>query len=157
MCIKCAPPLADLFLYLYEVNFTKGILKNQRKEARHVIQIALYTWNSLNICKLGDIVDCISPIKLEIKDTTDTARSATLLDLLLEIDSEARLRMKLYDKMDNLNFPIVSFPFLFRNVPSAYVYAVYIYHSTQIPVDVSHQDFTDRGLMLKSKLQNNGY
>ena len=61
---------------------------------------------SLNICKLGDFADGIYPIKLEIKDTTDTARSVTFLDLHLEIDSEDRLRMTLYDKMDNFNcFP----------------------------------------------------
>jgi len=36
--------------------------------------------------------------KLEIKDTTDTARSASYLDLNIEIGSEDRLRTKLYDK-----------------------------------------------------------
>jgi hypothetical protein len=35
------------------------------------------------------------PIELEIKDTTDTDRSASYLDLHLEIDSEVRLRTKL--------------------------------------------------------------
>jgi hypothetical protein len=36
--------------------------------------------------------------KLEIKDTTYTARSASYLDLHLKIDSEDWLRVKLYDK-----------------------------------------------------------
>jgi hypothetical protein len=44
--------------------------------------------------------------KLEIKDTTDTDRSASYLDLHLEIDSEDRLRTKLYDKRDDFNFPL---------------------------------------------------
>jgi hypothetical protein len=35
-----------------------------------------------------------------IEDTTDTARSASYLDLLIEIDSEDWLRKKLYDKWD---------------------------------------------------------
>jgi hypothetical protein len=39
----------------------------------------------------------IYPIELEIKDTTDTARSASYLNLHLEIDSEGRLRTKPYD------------------------------------------------------------
>jgi hypothetical protein len=38
-------------------------------------------------------------------------RSTSYLDLHLEIDSEGRLRTKLYDKRDDLNFPIVNFPF----------------------------------------------
>ena len=44
----------------------------------------------------GDFVnDRIYLIELEIKDTTDTDRSVSYLDLHLEIDSEGRLRMKL--------------------------------------------------------------
>ena len=34
------------------------------------------------------------------------------LDLHLEIDSEGRLRTKLYDKRYDFNFPIVNFPFI---------------------------------------------
>jgi hypothetical protein len=60
----------------------------------------------------------IYPIELEIKDTTDTARSA--LYLHLEIDSEDRLKMKVYDKRDDFNFPIVEFPFLCSNIPAAH-------------------------------------
>ena len=37
------------------------------------------------------------------KNTTDTAVS--YLDILLESDSENRLRTKLYDKIDDFNFP----------------------------------------------------
>jgi hypothetical protein len=51
-------------------------------------------------------------IELEIKDTTDTDRFASYLDLHLDIDSEGQLRMKLYDKRDDFNFPIVNFPFI---------------------------------------------
>jgi hypothetical protein len=54
----------------------------------------------------------INPIELEIKDTTDTDRSASYLDLHLEIDSEGQLRMNLYDKRNYFNFPIVNFPFI---------------------------------------------
>ena len=42
----------------------------------------------------GDFVYRIYPIELEIKDTTDTDRSAAYLDLHLEIDSEGWLRTK---------------------------------------------------------------
>ena len=60
---------------------------------------------SLNNSRFGDFVDRIYPIELEIKDTTDTDRSASYLDLHLEIDSKGWLRTKLYD--DDFNFPIV--------------------------------------------------
>ena len=51
--------------------------------------------------------DRIYPIQPEIKDTTDTDRSASYIDLHLEIDSEGRLGAKVYDKTDYFNFPIV--------------------------------------------------
>jgi hypothetical protein len=49
-------------------------------------------------------------MELEIKDTRDTDRSASYLDLHLDIGSEGWLRTKLYDKRDDLNFPIVDIP-----------------------------------------------
>jgi hypothetical protein len=42
-----------------------------------------------------------------MKDTTDTHRSASYLDLQLEIDDEGRLGRKHYDKRDEFNFSIV--------------------------------------------------
>ena len=48
------------------------------------------------------------------------------IDLHLEIDSEGRLRTKLYDKRDDFNFPIVNFPFICSNIPAALAYGVYI-------------------------------
>jgi len=46
--------------------------------------------------------------------------------LHLEIDSEGRLRKKLYDKGDDFNFPIVNFPFICSNIPAAPAYGIYI-------------------------------
>jgi hypothetical protein len=48
------------------------------------------------------------------KDTTDTDRSASYLDLHLEIDSKGRLTTKLYDKRDDFNFSIVNFSSLYE-------------------------------------------
>jgi hypothetical protein len=80
---------------------------------------------SLNNSRLGDRVDRIYAIELEIKNTTDTDRSDSYLDLHLKIDSEGRLRAKLYDKRDDFNFPIVNFPLICSNISSAPVYGIY--------------------------------
>ena len=48
------------------------------------------------------------------------------LDPHLEIDSEGRLRTKIYDKRDDFNFPIVNFPIICSNIPAAPAYGVYI-------------------------------
>jgi hypothetical protein len=73
-----------------------------------------------------NFVDRIYPIELEKKDTTYTDRSASYLELHLEIYSEDRLRTKLYDKRDDFNCPIVNFPFICRNIPAAPANGVYI-------------------------------
>ena len=81
---------------------------------------------SLNNSRFGDFVDRIYLIELEIKDAIDTDRSASYLDIQLDIDSEGRLRTKLYDKTDDLNFPIMNFPFICSNIPTAPAYGVFI-------------------------------
>jgi hypothetical protein len=54
---------------------------------------------------------------------------APVVDLHLEIDSEGLLRTKLYDKTEDLNVPIVNFPFIHSNIPAAPIYSVYIFQS----------------------------
>ena len=127
MGTNCAPLLAKLFLYSYEVDFIQELLKKNEKKLAcsfnftfHYIHDVL----SLNDSRFCDFVDRIYPIEIKIKDTTDTDRSTSYLDLHLEIDSEGRLRMKLYDKRDEFNFPIVNFPFTCSNIPAAPAYGV---------------------------------
>jgi disulfide oxidoreductase YuzD len=113
---------------------------------------------SLNNSRFGDFVDRIYPIELEIKDTTDTDRYASYLDIDLEIDSEGRFRTKIYDKRDYVNFPVVNFPFICSNIPAAPAYGVYISKLIQHPRACgSYQDFLDRGLLLTRKLLNLGF
>jgi hypothetical protein len=65
-------------------------------------------------------VDSIYHIAFVIKNATDTARSASHLDLHLEMT-------KLYDKRDYLNSPIVNFPFIScSNISAALSNGVYI-------------------------------
>jgi hypothetical protein len=129
MGTNCAPLLANLFLYSYEADCIQGLLKKiEKKLARSFIFTFRYIDDvlSLNNSRFGDFVDRIYPIELEIKDTTDTDRYASYLDLHLEIDSQGRLRTKLYDKRDDFNFPIVNFPFICSNIPASPAYGLYI-------------------------------
>jgi hypothetical protein len=58
---------------------------------------------SLNNFKLGDYVDRIYAIEIDISD-----RPA----LNLDVDSDNQLRLTIYDLRDDFNFPIVNFPFI---------------------------------------------
>ena len=91
MGTNCSPLLAVLFLYLYEADFMQGLLKKKEKK---LVRSFNFTFRyigdalSLNNSKFSDFADRIYPIELEIKDTTDTDRSASYINLHLEIDSE---------------------------------------------------------------------
>ena len=112
--------------------------QEKRKESRPIL--------SLNNSRFGDFVDRIYPIELEIKDNTDTDRSASYFDLHLEIDSEGRFRTKLYDKKDDFNFPIVNFSFICSNIPAAPAYGVYISQVIRYSrVCGSYKDVVDKG------------
>ena len=78
-------------------------------------------------------------------------RSASYIDLRLEIDSEVRLRTKLYDKRDDFNFSIVNFP-------AAPTYGVYISQLIRYSRACgSYKDFLGRGLLLTRNLLSQGF
>ena len=128
MCTNCAPLLAVLVLYSHEADFIQGLLKKNENKLTWFFNFTFRYIDvlSLNNSRFGDFVDRIHPIQLEIKDTIDTDRYASYIDLHLEIDSEGQLRTKLYDKRDYFNFPIVNFPFICSNIPAAPAYWVYL-------------------------------
>jgi len=80
MGTNCAPLLADLYLYSYEEDFIQGLLKKNEKKLAQSFNVTFRNIDdvlSINNSRLGDFVDCIYPIELEIKDTTDRNRSAS--------------------------------------------------------------------------------
>ena len=162
MGTNCAPLLADFFIYSYEAHFIQGLLKkSEKKLARCFFNFTFRYIDdvlSLNNSRFGDFVDRIYSIEIEIKDTSDTNRSASYLDLHLEIDSEGRLRTKPYNKKDDFNFPIVNFPFICSNIPAALAYGVYISQMIRYSRACgSYKDVLDRGLLLTRKLLNQGF
>ena len=96
------------------------------------------------------------PVELEIKETTDDQYHSSFLDLLLEIDKDSRLRVKIYDKRDD--FDIVNFPFLCGNIPQSPSYGVYISQLIRYArASTLYDDFLSRSCRLTSKLIGQGY
>jgi hypothetical protein len=60
--------------------------------------------------RFAEFLPLIYPPELEVKETTDTASSASFLDLYLEFDDSGQLSTKIYDKRDDFNFKIINFP-----------------------------------------------
>ena len=83
--------VTDFLLYLHKADFIQGLLKKNEKKLAQSFNFTfryIDDVHSLNNSKFGDFVHRIYPIELQVKDTTDTARSASYLDLHLEIDSD---------------------------------------------------------------------
>ena len=159
MGTNCAPLLADLFLYLYEVEFVQSLLKAGKKHLAEQINFTYrYTDDVLSLknTKFEEYLEFIYPCELEIKETTETAASSSYLDCYLYIDN-GKLTTRLYDKLDDFNFPIVNFPFLSSNIPSAPAYGVYISQLIRYARTCSnYQDFMQRGKVLTTKLLSLG-
>ena len=112
---------------------------------------------SLNNTKFAEYLEFIYPRELEINETTETAASSSYLDCYLYIDN-GKLTTRLYDKRDDFNSPIVNFPFLSSNIPSAPAYGVYVSQLIRYARACSnYQDFMERGKVLTTKLSSQGY
>jgi hypothetical protein len=81
---------------------------------------------SINNHNFHNYIHLIYPNELEIKDTTESDKSASDLDIIFNIDSNGRQRTSLYDKPDDIDFAIVNFPFLCSNIPLSPDYDMYI-------------------------------
>ena len=98
----------------------------------------------------------LGPVSLRVTIVMAESKSTNLLHL--EIDSESRLRTKLYHKREDFNFSIVNFPFICSNIPAAPSYEIYISQRKRYSRACgSYQDFLDRGLLLTKKLLNQGF
>ena len=119
MGTNCAPLLADIFLYSYEAEFIQTLIEWETPLAKSLNFTYRYIVDdfSLNNHRFSDYVYDIYPVELEIKEATDDKYHSSFLDLLLEIDIDGRVRVKIYDKWDDFNFDIVNFPFFCGNVP----------------------------------------
>ena len=69
-----------------------------------------------------------------------------------------KLITRLYGKRDDFNFPVVSFPFLNSNIPSAPAYGVYVSQLVRYAgAGCKYQDLDDRRKLLTNKLFSQGY
>ena len=89
MGTDCAPHLADLFAYSYELEFLQNLVKDKKiHEARAFNFTYRYIYDvlSINDSTFAEFLPFIYSPELEVKETTDTASSASFVDLYLEFD-----------------------------------------------------------------------
>ena len=122
MGTNCASLLADIFLYSYEAEFIQSLLSTGGKQLvswfkstyRYIDDVL-----SINNPEFENYLGQMYPVELEIKDTTESNRFASYMDLRLSIGRDGQLHISIYDKRDNFNFHITNFPFLSSNIPTS--------------------------------------
>ena len=123
------PSSSRFILYSYESEFLQKLVKDKKiHEARAFNFTYRYIDDvlSINNSRFAEFLPLIYPPELEVKETTDTASSASFLDLYLEFDDSGQLSTKIYDKRDDFNFKIINFPNMCSNIPASPAYGVYI-------------------------------
>ena len=125
-----------------------------RGENKHNTQETLFSGKySTKMC-----IILIYPPELEVKETTDTASSASFLDLYLEFDDSGQISTKIYDKRDDFNFKIINFPNMCSNIPASPAYGVYISQLIRYArASSNYSDFLKRHLHLRNRLLDQGY
>ena len=97
--VYCAPLLVDLFLYSYESEFLQKFVKDKKiHEARAFNFTYRYIDDvlSINNSRFAEFLSLIYPPELGVKETTDTASSASFLDLYLELDDSGQILCTIY-------------------------------------------------------------
>ena len=155
MGTNCAPLLADLFF----THMSRGIRRFMRLEPLISHTGILMTVYLSIKSRFAEFLPLIYPPELEVKETTDTASSASFLDLYLEFDS-GQLITRIYDKRDDFNFKIINFPNMSSNIPASPAYDVYISQLIRYArASSNYSDFLKRHLHLhlRNRLLDQGY
>ena len=155
MGTNCAPLVADLFLFRYERDFMRSLSReNQADIIEAFNSTSRYLDDSLNIDNIyfDQMVDRIYPTELQLNRANSSDTEAPFLDLNLCI-SNGTVSTKIYDKRDDFDFDIVSFPLLDGDVPRRTSYGVYISQLIRFARASSNlNDFNYRNKALTAKL-----
>ena len=103
------------------------------------------------------MVSKIYPSELQLNKANTSDTKAAFLDLHLSISNDI-VSTKIYDKRDDFDFKIVTFPFLVGDVPRSTSYDVYISQLIRFARASSYVgDFNTHNKLLTQKLLKQGY
>ena len=159
MGTDCAPFLANLFLFYYEYNYMKDLIKRNIHLAKQFPYTTRYIDDllTLNNNRFTKVIPNIYPPELELKRTTESPTMLSYLDILIIIENE-KYHTTIFDKRDNFGFNIVNFPHLCSNIPTKPAYEVYISQLIRIGrICDSFKGFAHRHYKLTSHLIQQGF
>ena len=158
MGIDPAPFWANLFLYTYEHEYIKKLIKEDRVKAKHFHSTFRFIDD---LCSLNDggmfgrVFKDIYPDELELKEE-HAGYSGTFLHLDIRVE-ENQFVYKLYDKRDAFPFSIVRMPYLSSNIPKKIFYSALIGEFLRIARATLYlSDFKPKAKDLVTRMLNQG-
>ena len=129
-----------------------GVIEANNSTSRYLDDLL----NIDNNC-FDSMVKRIYPSELQLNKANVSDAEASFLDLHLSI-SDGFVKTKIYDKPDDFDFDIVTFPFLDGDFPRSASYGVYISQFIRFARVSSHvDDFNTRNKVFTAKLLRQGY
>ena len=158
MGIDPAPFWANLFLYAYEHDYIRKLIKEDRVKAKHFHSTFRFIDD---LCSLNDggefarIFKDIYPDELELK-VEHEGTSASFLNLDIRIE-DSQFVYKLYDKRDAFPFSIVRMPYLCSNIPKKIFYSALVGEFLRIARATLYlSDFEPKAVNLVKRMLNQG-
>ena len=158
MGIDPAPFWANLFLYSYEHDYIRDLIKEDRVKAKHFHSTFRFIDD---LCTLNDgglfgrVFKDIYPDELELKAEHE-GDSGTFLQLDIRVE-DGQFVYKLYDKRDAFPFSIVRMPYLCSNIPKQIFYSALVGEFLRIArATLFVSDFIPKGIDLVSRMINQG-
>ena len=159
MGTNCAPLIADLFLFCFERDFMSSLHKSKQYGL-------IYMFNDISRC-LDDIftinnpefkkhIPHIYPTELQLNKANTSYKETSFLDLNIKVTGSDG-HTSVYDKKENLGFPIVNFPWLSGDVPRLPSYCAHSQLVRFASCCSSVLDFHSKNLQITYKLLTQGY
>ena len=116
---SCSSNIADLTLNFKEFTFMKRLVKEKKlglarllsNNSRYVDDI-----NIINYKRFSYLVPSIYPIDLEVERNGDDDKNVCYLDIRIVMTRNG-IQTKVYNKVDDFDFPVVAFTFPSSNIP----------------------------------------
>ena len=157
---SCSSLIADLSLNFKEFSFMKRLVKEKKfglarllsHSSRYVDDI-----NIINYQKFIHLIPQIYPVDLEVERNGDNNKVVCYLDIKVVI-TENGIQTKVYNKVDDFDFPVVTFTFPSGNMPLHIGYNIFFGQILRYSRICSQkEDFINKAATLYVTLVNRGY
>ena len=129
MGTNSAPHMANICLAVYEQEYIKKLNQDNKKQELKLLQSIFRFQDDLLVLNdnayFETIYREIYPQEMFLKKTNISSQTVNFLDTTISI-FQGKFRFEHYDKRDDFNFNVISFPFMHGNLPQMQMHGLLI-------------------------------